>query len=199
MHDGISTTVREICYKRDSYTCTNPKCYFKDQVEELPNGEKRWKNKYWSEVVNAWVQNKLHLHHCIWRSRYAGDDRHEPWNLTLLCEGCHDLLHNPPVMCVAWSKEIEQWCIDLAISRRLELGKGPLSQSRDDSRFEKRKYMRKEQRTKHDKDQKKKYRDKYEHDKKIFMENNQGLTPVQVQYRRKKALKDKENSASVDA
>lgn len=193
MHDGISPAVRQECYKRDGHICTNPKCIFRDEVEKLKNGEERWKNKIWDADLEMWIQKKLHLHHCLWRSRYRGADRDQPWNLTTLCDGCHNLLHNPPVICVSWSKDLEQWCIDLAISRRESEGLPPLDYSRNDARFSKPKYMRRADREKHDRAKSNQYKKNYERKKKFFMERNQGMSPIQVQYQRKKGLKFGEN------
>lgn len=186
MHDGITPEVRQVCADRDGSICTNPKCIFKDQVETLSNGQTRWKNKHWSEISSQWVQNGLHLHHCLWRSRYRGSDRHQAWNLTTLCNQCHYLLHNPHPAVVSWSKELEQWCIDLALARRLEAGLGEVDYTRNDERFEKPKYMRREKRIEHERKKTTKYKEQYERKKKFFMDNHDGLTPAQYQYRQKK-------------
>lgn len=186
--DGISPSVREECYKRDGHVCTNPKCIFKDQVETLSDGTTRWKNKHWSTISEKWVQNALHLHHCYWRSRYRGSDRDQAWNLTTLCTQCHNLLHSPHPAIVSWSKELEQWCIDLAASRRKELGMLPVDYSRNDERFKARKFMSTAKRYKHDKEKQGQYHKNYVRRKQFFMEKNGGLTPLQVKYRARKGI-----------
>lgn len=188
MHDGITPDVRRQCYERDKNACTNPKCIFKDQVETLSDGQTRWKNKHWSEITGEWVMNGLHLHHCFFRSRYGGADRHQPWNLTTLCNGCHDLLHNPHPATVSWSKELEQWCIDLAMSRREEAGMPPMDYAQNHERFEKPKYMSREKRLTHERKKNNKYKEDYAREKKSFMESHGGLTPFQYQYRKKKGI-----------
>lgn len=188
MSDTISPQTRDECYKRDNYLCINPRCPFRDKVKKLSNGKEIWENKRWSTTYQAWVQTKIHLHHCFFRSRYHGIDKHGAWNLVCLCEGCHDLLHNPHPAMKSWSKDLEEMCIDLAISRREEAGMLPIDYSADAKRFDKPKYMRREQRTEYQKKQREKYKSDYQKRKERFMKDNGGLTPMQVAYRRKKQL-----------
>lgn len=88
----------------------------------------------------------------------------------------------------SWSKDLEEMCIDLAISRREEAGMLPIDYSADAKRFDKPKYMRREQRTEYQKKQREKYKSDYQKRKERFMKDNGGLTPMQVAYRRKKQL-----------
>jgi len=167
--NGIRDEVRRQCLVRDNYQCQNPKCKFR-------------KKRHWNEELGLWVQNKLHLHHCIFKSRYRGRDRDEEWNLFNLCGWCHDLLHKPALSEVKESKELENLCIETALRRRMEAGLPEIDYSEKHFKASTAK-----------KNQPKAYktymRDKYIYEKKRFMSKNQGLTPMQVAYRRKKGLR----------
>jgi len=166
MYDIIRSEVREECRKRDNYLCVNPKCKVANEVKVLNNGKKVWKNKRWSTVYGVWIQN-VHLHHCIFRSRYFGEDRDEPWNLASLCKMCHNNLHNFDI-------ELENMFIHIALERRAAAGMPAIDYSNIDIKDKKKKTNA--------------YKEKYKRDKEKFMETHDGLTPLQYNYRRKKSL-----------
>jgi len=64
----VDDKVKEEVFDRDDWTCQNPECEKKSPLERTP-------------------------HHCLFKSKYFGKDRDDPWNLVTICMDCHYSIH----------------------------------------------------------------------------------------------------------
>lgn len=105
-------------------------------------------------------------HHIYWRSQYRKQDRDDLWNLAYICKQCHFEIHN------GTDRRIDSYfkrCAD----KRKPTNERSSEISRDIVNARKTR------------------KNAYKRIIERYKENNAGLSPSQVAYRRRKAYKDK--------
>lgn len=102
-------------------------------------------------------------HHVYWKSQYKGTDRNEHWNLAAICQKCHYSIHSQA-----------NTNLDAYLKAQADIRKSPedrtygTAKALVDARSQrKRRYLKQIEQ---------------------FKERNDGLSPTQVAYRRRKAF-----------